>query len=294
MARDYYQVLGVNKSASDKDIKKAYRQMAKKYHPDANPDDPGAETRFKEVNEAYEVLSDPEKRAQYDRFGPDFARYQQFQQQPGGGYGGTYTNVDFGESPFGDIFESIFGGFGRTSTRGTRTQTRVAGRDMEHRVSVSLREAYEGTTRQILKGDRRINVNIPAGAATGTKVRLGGEGEPGVAGGVPGDLYLIVEVEPDRQFTRDGDDLTVDVEVDAFTAMLGGQVEVPTLARSVKLKVPAGTQSGQKFRVSGKGMPRLRKPGEYGDLYARVQITVPRNLTNEQRELVQRLKDSLR
>lgn len=293
MAKDYYQVLGVDRSAKDNEIKKAYRRLAKQHHPDTNPNNPGAEARFKEINEAYEVLSDPEKRAQYDRFGPDFARYQQFQREPGQGFSRTYTNVDFGDTPFGDVFESIFGGFSGFG-RGTRTRTvNVPGRDIEHKVTISLREAYEGTTRQILKGSRRINVNIPAGATTGTKVRLTGEGEPG-SDGAMGDLYLIVEVEPDKQFIREGDDLTVEFEVDVFTAMLGGEVQVPTLSRPVKLKIPAGTQSGQKFRISGKGMPKLRTPGEHGDLYARVLITVPKGLTPQQRDLVQRLKDSLR
>ncbi|MFN8374089.1 MAG: J domain-containing protein [Anaerolineae bacterium] len=249
MAKDYYQTLGVSRDASEKDIKQAYRKLAKKHHPDANPNNPQAEARFKEINEAYEVLSDPDKRAKYDRFGPDFARMGGV---PGGG---QYTYTTDEASDFGNIFETLFGGLGG-STRGTRSgsrvNTRMKGEDIEQPVRISLREAYEGATRLVTKGERKIRVNIPAGATDGTKVRMSGEGEAGVGGGPAGDLYLIVEVEPDEQFKREGSDLTVEVKVDMFTALLGGEVEVPTLARPVKLKIPAGTQSGRKFRVSGK------------------------------------------
>ena len=293
MAKDYYQTLGVNKSATDKDIKKAYRRLAKQHHPDTNPNDPNAEAKFKEINEAYDTLSDPEKRKQYDMFGADYARYQGFQQQPGGGTGGFNTNVDFGDSGFADIFDSIFGGIGGFGgRRGTRTVRPTRGSDVEHNVTISLREAYEGTTRYITKGGRRIKVNIPSGAMTGTKVRLTGEGESSINGGSAGDLYLVVEVEADKQFERDGDDLLTEVEVDMFTAVLGGEIAIPTLTRPVKMRIPAGTQSGQKFRVSGKGMPKLRNKDAYGDLYARVLITVPKNLTPEQRDLIQRLKQT--
>ncbi|GAB4515812.1 MAG: J domain-containing protein [Anaerolineae bacterium] len=298
MAKDYYKTLGVSKDASDKDIKKAFRKLAKQYHPDTNPNNPQAEAKFKEINEAYEVLGDDEKRAQYDRFGPDFARYQQAQANGAGfgGFGGTgtggyYQEVDLNDTPFGDLFESIFGGFGRGTTGGARTQPQRPGRDLEHTVSITLQEAYEGTSRQIAKGDRRINVNIPAGATNGTKVRLAGEGEVGPAGA--GDLYLIVAVEPDPRYEREGDDLTTEVQVDMFTALLGGEVQVPTLGRPVKLRIPAGTQSGQRFRLSGKGMPRLRAKGEFGDLYARMMVAVPKNLTDEQRRLAEELRDAL-
>ena len=295
MAQDYYQTLGVQKSATEKEIKQAFRKLAKKYHPDANPNDPTAEGKFKEINEAYEVLSDPEKRAQYDRFGSAYERMGSA--GPGGAY---YTNVDMGDigdSPFGDIFESLFGSFGGQRTGGAdwarRASPAMAGRDLEQNVSISLQEAYSGTTRVVTKGDRRVRVNIPAGAATGTKVRMAGEGEPGANGGKPGDLYLIVQVEPGSRFERQGDDLHTDVKVNMFTALLGGQVEVTTLDRPVKLKIPAGTQSGRKFRLTGKGMPVLRQPDKRGDLYARVMITVPERLSDEQRALVEQLRDGL-
>jgi curved DNA-binding protein len=293
-SKDYYKILGVEKSADEKTIKAAFRKKAKESHPDANPNNPNAEARFKEVNEAYEVLSDPDKRSMYDRFGtanpqgiPTGGRY------PGG-------NTDFGEAgSFGDLFESIFGGFSRTSTRGRgnvqegafRTNVRPKGQDIEQPVTISLREAYAGATRIINIGGRRLEARIPVGATNGTRVRLSGEGSPGFSGGPAGDLYLIIEVEPDDQFERDG---KTEVKVDMFTALLGGEVEVPTLERTVKLRIPPGTQSGRRFRLTGKGMPILNNKAMTGDLYARILVMVPENLTAEQRQLVERLRDSLR
>ena len=292
--KDYYDVLGVKRDATDKELKSAFRRMAKKYHPDANQDDPGAETKFKELNEAYEVLSDPEKRQMYDRFGTTDPS-----QMPGaGGFGGYGTRVDYSDTGgFGDISDILNQMFGRQNTRGTRTQegrTRVSypvnGQDMTSVAQITLQEAYDGAIRLINKGDRSLRARIPKGAATGTKVRLAGEGEPGINGGQPGDLYLVVEVEPHSLFVRDGDDLTTDIRVDVFTAMLGGEVEIPTLGRPIKLRIPAGTQSGRKLRLPGKGMPKLKHATESGDLFARVLITVPEHLTDEQRTAVERLR----
>lgn len=302
MAKDYYETLGVGRSANEKEIKQAFRKLAKKYHPDANPNDPGAEQKFKEINEAYEVLSDADKRAKYDRFGAGFEQMGGFGGNGGPAGGGYTTNVDMGD--VSDIFEQIFGGRGRSAGNTRRSggfgfggfgQQEVAtqGRDIEQPVSISLQEAYSGATRLITKGDRTVRVNIPAGATNGTKVRLAGEGEPGIGGGAAGDLYLIVQVEPDPQFERHGDDLTTEVKVDMFTAILGGEVDVPTLGRPIRLKVPAGTQSGRKFRLGGKGMPLLREKDKHGDLYARVLVTVPEKLNDEQRALVDELRQSL-
>ncbi len=306
MPKNYYDILGVPKTADEKDIKKAFRRLAKKYHPDANQNDPKAEEKFKELNEAYEVLSDPQKKEMYDRFGT--ANPQGF---PGagapGGYG-THTYTQNGGDGFamgdlGSFFETILGGRGRTGSTtsggagfnpfGSRGGS-MAGGDIEQPVTITLREAYQGATRIVTKGDRQLRVNIPAGATNGTKVRMSGEGEPGMGGGKPGDLYLIVSVEPDPNFTREGDNLTTDVKIDMFTALLGGEVEIPTLARSVKLKVPAGTQSGRRFRIPGKGMPVMRQVDTYGDLFARVLITVPERLTDDQRALVEQLRDQLK
>lgn len=306
MAKDFYQTLGVEKNASDDDIKKAFRKLAKKHHPDANPNDPSAEGRFKEINEAYEVLSDPQKRAQYDRVGS--AYFNGGQGFPGSGRAYNYNvdlnDADFGNTPFGDVLRDIFGGIGGStrSSSGVRDASgrrgagfntgfgALDGEDLEHSVTISLREAYSGATRLITKGERTIKVNIPAGATSGTKVRLAGEGGQGANGGASGDLYLIVQVESDPDFERQGDDLFVDVKVDMFTALLGGEIEVPTLTRSVRVKVPAGTQSGRKIRISGKGMPVLRKTDTYGDLYARILITIPDKLTPEQRTAVETLR----
>jgi curved DNA-binding protein len=294
MPKNYYETLGVAKSADEKEIKKAFRRLAKKYHPDANPNDPGAKAKFQEVSEAYEVLSDPDKKAMYDRFGTVNPQ-QGFSGAPGGG---AYTYTQEGESnfDFSDIFQQMFGGRGQNAASGRRSGVGfnpfgapIAGQDIEQPVTISLREAYQGTTRLVTKGERSLRVNIPAGAATGTKVRMMGEGDPG-SGGKAGDLYLVVQVEPDAQFERDGDNLTTDIRVDAFTAMIGGDVEVPTMTRPIRMKIPAGTQSGRRLRIPGKGMPVMRQQDKFGDLYARVMISVPEQLTDDQRALVEKLR----
>lgn len=288
MANEYYDLLGVNKDANEDELKKAYRKQAKKYHPDANPDNPDAEEKFKEINEAYDTLGDAEKRKQYDMFG----------NSPFGGQGngGAYQqgNADVGDLE--DIIGSIFGGgfrSGGTSNPFQQQARPQRGQNIEQAIMISLAEAYSGTTRLLNKGGRQLSVTIPAGADNGTKVRLSGEGHPGM-GGQPGDLFLIVSVnEKSSVFTREGDDLIIDFEVDAFTAMLGGTAGVATMERPVNLKIPAGTQSGRKFRLGGKGMPILRKKGEFGDIYARVMITVPEKLSDEQCSLVEQLRDSM-
>ncbi len=289
MNRDYYDVLGVSRNASDDEIKKAFRQKAKQYHPDANPDNPVAEARFKEVNEAYEVLSDADKRSAYNRFGENWQQYQGFNGQGPFANGGDATFTDVS-----DIFETFFGGGSRRGGFHGNADFPRVGQDIEQEIRISLREAYEGAQRIVSKAGRDITVQIPKGAATGTKVRLAGEGNPGINGGRPGHLYLVVNVSEDPQFERQGDDLFVDVKVDAFTAMLGGEVQVPTLNRPLRLKIRPGTQSGQKLRLSGKGMPKLREGDAAGDLFARVIITVPKTLDGEQRELAQKLRDSMR
>mgnify|MGYP005840239079 CR=1 FL=1 len=283
MAKDYYKILGVERTATQDEIRKAYRKLAKKYHPDTNKNDPQLAERFKEINEANEVLSDPKKREQYDRFpgGNPF----------GGGspFGGQGANVDV---DLNDILGQFF-----TGSRGTRTGRSggfgfgaFPGQDIEQVTTLTLQEAFTGAVRLVTKGSRTIRVNIPPGAAEGTRVRVAGEGEPGIGGGQPGDLYLVVRMEPHPQFERDGDDLTTDVRVDMFTALLGGEVEVQTLGRPIRLRIPAGTQSGRKFRITGRGMPNLRNPSVTGDLYARILISVPEHLTEQQRALVEQLR----
>lgn len=303
MAQDYYETLGVGRRASDDEIKQAYRRLAKTCHPDANPNDPHAETRFKQINEAYEVLGNAKKRAQYDRVIAGFSPYDGAARPDGS------TNVDF--SDFADVLDSIFG-FGkpggpspsarRSRRQGTQTRSRVwspedgagaHGRDLEHDVRITLQEAYTGTVRNVTVDGRTLRVNIPAGAKTGTRVRVAGQGENGFGGLAAGDLHLVVQVDNDSRFTRDGDDLHADLRIDLFAALLGGSVDVPTLGRTLKLKIPAGSQSGRKMRLSGQGMPRLHATGQYGDLYVRLLITVPEHLTDDQRRLVEQLRDSL-
>jgi len=308
--KDYYKILGVDKNASEKDIKKAFRRLARKHHPDVNPNDARAEDRFKEINEAHEVLSDPEKRRKYDRLGADWHRYQQRGGEPGGFDWGRWTtgqpgvNVRYGtpedlqdlfgaDSPFSDFFSQIFGGMGGgPGAGGFRQQIRPQrGQDFEQPVEISLQEAYGGTTRILQKDNQRLEVKIPAGARTGTRVRMGGHGGRGVGGAQPGDLFLRVRVMPDRRFERKEADLHTTVPVDLYTMVLGGEVRVPTMTGEVVLTIPAGTQSGRSFRLRGKGMPRLRQPDQHGDLYAKVEVRLPTKLTPKEQELFEQLRD---
>jgi curved DNA-binding protein len=310
--KDYYKLLGVDKKATEKEIKTAFRKLARQHHPDVNPDDPAAEGRFKEINEAYEVLGDSEKRAKYDQLGANWHRWQQAGGRPGdfdwsqwatGGPGGQRVHVQYGSpedfedlfgggSPFSDFFTSIFGGMGGGRSSGgfdfmSRPQR---GRDIEHEVEISLSEAYHGTTRLITKDGRRLEVKIPAGARTGTRVRMRGEGGGGSGGGEAGNLYLKVKVANDPRFELKEDNLYTTVPVDLYTAVLGGEIRVQTMSGGVNLKIPAGSQNGQTFRLRGKGMPRLRKSGQHGDLYAKLEIKLPTKLTAKQRELFEQLK----
>jgi curved DNA-binding protein len=294
--KDYYQILGVSRSASADEIRAAYRKLALKYHPDRNPGNKQAEDKFKEMNEAYQVLSDPQKRARYDQLGSAYSNYQRNGGQPDGfdwdqwyttGAGGQQVNFDdlfggAGGGGFSDFFSAIFGGTGGMSGTDVRTR-RVP--TYEQPVSISLQEAYEGATRLLETGGRRVQIKIPAGARTGTKVR--------VAGGAPdgADLYLKVAVQGDSRFERDGADLYAPVSVDVFTAILGGEVEVQTMSGRVKLTIPAGTQSDQKIRIAGRGMPQLKNPQEKGDLFVQVKVRVPKDLTAEQKSLLQKARE---
>ena len=330
--QDYYKTLGVEKNASDRDIKRAYRKLARQYHPDHNPDDKTAEEHFKQINEAYQVLSDADKRRKYDHLGADWARYQRQGGQAGaydwsrwaGGRGPGGGNVRYGTPEdlqdilggmsgggFSDFFRTIFGmggssgpranydfsggagmggnPFGGGARRGT-SQMRPQDLNIEYPVDISLYEAYHGTTVNLEKGGRQINAKIPAGARTDTKVRLKGEGTPNPAGGANGDLLLVIRVRDDSTFERRGDDLYVDVPVDLYTLLLGGQVRVRTMSGPVNLTIKLGTQNGQTFRLRGKGMPRLHKKDTYGDLYASVSVQLPTTLTDRQRELLLDMK----
>ncbi len=304
--RDYYEILGVSRNADEKEIRRAYRKLARRYHPDVNPGDAEAAEKFKAINEAYEVLSDPDKRSKYDRFGQAWQRYQQAG-APGGfdwgpwaqaagapGVQYSYTTVDdleelFGSAGFSDFFETLFG----RVTGGRRTRTSAPprrGSDVRQPLTVSLREAYTGTTRILTKDGRRLEVRIPPGVRSGSKIRLAGEGGQGPGGGAAGDLYLVVEVEPDPRFERLGDDLHTKVAVPLVTAVLGGEVPVQTLGGPIRLKIPPGTQNGRRIRVRGKGMPKLKNPVEYGDLVVTVDVRLPTELRPEERELFEKLR----
>ena len=306
--KDYYAALGVKKNATAVALKRAYRKLARTHHPDVNPGDVAAEQRFKEINEAYEVLGDPEKRRKYDELGANWRMYEQA--GPGGaapfapgfrssarwstgGPGEFHTlspeeakDLFGGASPFSDFFQEFFssGQGGASRSPGARR-----GRDMEHPITLTLEEAYEGTTRllslETAGHTRRLEVRIPPGVGDGSRVRVAGEGESGTAGAPAGDLFLRVRETAHATFTRRGQDLHVSVALPVTTAALGGRVQVPRLRGSaLTLKVPAATQSGQVFRLKGHGMPALGKKGANGDLYATVSVRVPEQLTVSQRQ----------
>ncbi len=320
--KDYYQILGVNRNASEKEIKQAYRRLARKHHPDLNPGDESAEARFKEMNAAYEVLSNPEKRKKYDQFGEQW-EYAEQSAKAGGQQGVRWdggkgdTTFEYGDvSGLGDIFSSLFGdaGMGSRMRRGPQR-----GQDVESPVEISLEEAYHGSKRviqlqttepctacggtgrvgnrvcTICSGTggkvipRRLEVKIPPGAKDGSRIRMSGEGAPGRAGGNKGDLYLIVRILPHKLFERKGDDLYTDVSVPLAIAILGGEVRLPTLDGNLSLKIPPETQNGKVFRLAGKGMPQLGN-ANCGNMFAKVNVVLPANLTEEERRLFERLR----
>jgi DnaJ-class molecular chaperone len=321
--KDYYKILGVGRSASEKDIKAAYRKLARKYHPDVNPGDKSAEDRFKEIGEAYEVLSDPEKRRRYDQFGSGWARgpqgvppgwevFRQGQRRPGGpagrrpppGQPGAPT-IDF-ETAAGDLGEFFDSLLGRGARGATRTTTRPrAGEDLEQEVSVTLEEAYNGGLREFVidvpttpgaTARERIEVKIPPGVRDGTRLRVAGKGHPGSNAGPRGDLYLRIRLKPHERLERRGDDLYADVAVPLVDAVLGGEVEVQTLSGSGTFRIPPETQNGKTFRLTGQGMPKMGGAREAdapprGDFYARVRVVLPERLSDRERQLFEELKN---
>jgi curved DNA-binding protein len=309
--QDYYKTLGVEKNATGAQIKKAYRKLARELHPDMNPGNKRAEERFKQINEAYEVLSDPERRKKYDQLGASYQQYQRmggdprgfdwsqwaggFGGQPGGNVRVEYGDLGdlFGGGDFSDFFTSIFGGAGagqdvfRRASRSASSQG-VRGRDSEQEVEITLEEAFSGTSRILSRDGQRIEVKIPAGASTGTKVRLKGQGTSGI-GGPAGDLYLVVKVLPHDTFEREGDNLRCKLSVDLYTAVLGGEVIVHAPGGDIKLKIPPETQSGRTIRLAGQGMPHLRDAKTRSDLLVQVQVLIPQKLTERERELFREL-----
>ena len=308
--KDYYATLGVAKTASDKEIKQAFRKLARKFHPDVNPGDKAAETRFKEINEAYEVLGDPAKREKYDELGANWRMYEQAQRQggtgAGGPFGGQWTYAPGGggfrpmtedevsemfgaeESPFSDFFRTFFGGGGDSERRSrSRAPRNQRGRDVEHEIELDLEEALRGSVQRLVVrhgGEARsVEVRIPAGVTEGSRVRVSGEGGRGSGTAASGDLYLRVRLRPHARFERKGRDLYTKVRVPVTTAVLGGEVEVQTLAgKSLRLRIPPPTQNGQVFRLRGHGLPTTKNGGEAGDLYATVDVTVPQSLSDEE------------
>ncbi len=323
--RDYYEILGVKRAASEREIKQAYRKLARKHHPDVNPGDKSAEAKFKEINEAYEVLSDKEKRLKYDRFGDRWQSADQFAQ---GGYqqapfwdfsqGGGATQFHSGEGDLGSLFEELFMG-SRTRTYRRQAQPR-RGQDIEYPVEVTLEEAYHGTKRRlnlevgepcsscqgtgriqnvpcsVCRGSgvgsrlKRLEVKIPPGVKTGSRVRIAGKGGQGYGGVASGDLYLVISVKPHALFKRSGDDLRVEVGVPLTMAVLGGEVQVPVIKGKLALKIPPETQNGRTFRLAGQGMPHLGK-SSHGDLLAKANVIVPTKLSNKEKELFRQLSE---
>ena len=340
MARDFYEVLGVSRDASDKEIRDAFRKLARQHHPDVNPGDAAAEERFKEISQAHAVLSDTKTRSAYNQYGERWRDADQIEEMmrqrgaggpfggfgggPGGAGGAEHFEFDLGDlsgggpGGIGGVFESLFRRGGRSGEAG---RGRSRGRDREHPVEVTLREAYEGTARTIELAEdgapctvcggagtlagatchncrgsgqsstlRRIEVSIPAGIRSGTRVRVRGKGAPGLRGGGPGDLFFNVTVRDDPRFERRGDDLHTELDVPVTAAALGDEVRVPTLkGKTLALTIPAGTRSGRTFRLAGQGMPR-RAEGGFGDLHARVRLQLPDSLSGEQLELLERLR----
>jgi len=291
--KDYYKILGVERNASSDDIKKAYRKLAMQYHPDRNPGNKQAEERFKEINEAYQVLSDAQKRSRYDQLGESYSQWQR-DGAPGNFNWDRWTTQPgmqevnfediFGEGMFSDFFRSIFGGMGMGQAVRGRTSRAVP--SYQQPVAITLREAFAGTSRTLQIGERRLQVKIPPGARAGTKIRVPAAG-PARSGGNAPDLYLVLNVAEDPVFDRDGNDLHIRVTIDVFKAMLGGEAEVETLSGNVILTIPPGTQTDQIFRVKGRGMPQLKSPQTKGDLYVHVRVQIPTRLNARQRSLLE-------
>ncbi|QKG58565.1 J domain-containing protein [Hymenobacter sp. BRD128] len=303
--KDYYKILGVEKTATTDQIKKAYRKLARQYHPDVNPNDATAEQKFKEVNEANEVLSDAEKRQKYDQMGADYARYQQagsgrgqgaggfdwsqYAQGGAGGFGGFGGGQFGGEGEdFSDFFSSLFGGMGGAGGGG-RSSRPGAGQDYQAELELSLAEAYEGGPRTITVNGKNLRITIQPGVADGQTIRLRDQGGPGRNGGPNGSLLITFRILPDARYARTGDDLTQDVPVPLYRALLGGEQTVETLGGPVKIKIKPETANGSRLRLRGKGFPVYREKDQHGDLYLRLNVQLPTNLTEEERGLLQQL-----
>jgi curved DNA-binding protein len=303
MAKDYYKILGISKSATEEEIKKAYRKMAVKYHPDKNPGNKQAEEKFKEINEANDVLSDPEKRKKYDQFGENWSHFQNAEQQGYGNYrsqgGGQYQQMSEEEfanafgGGFSDIFENLFGqkqGRGK-NWRESYGQQSFTGQDYNAEMEISLEEAYFGTSKQFTLHGQTMNIKLKPGIQDGQVLKLKGKGEAGIQGGKPGDLYLTIHIRSNNLYDRKGDDLYSDLHVSLYTAMLGDKVEVKTLDGTIKMDIPAESQNDKFLRLKGKGMPNYQNPQTKGDLYVKLKVDLPTHLNAKEKELFKELAD---
>lgn len=288
---DYYQILGLSKNATQDDIKKAYRKLARKHHPDLNPNDKNAHKQFQLINEANEVLSDPGKRKKYDQYGKDWQHAEQFEQAKQSRQSGQYRQQEwdsggqsftggFDEEGYTDFFESIFG---RSS--GSRSQAKFRGQDYQAALQLSLRDAYSTHQQTMLVNGKNIRITIPAGIEDGQVIKIKGHGGPGVNGGPAGDLYITFNITDHPVFKRLGNDLHINATIDLYTAVLGGEVILDTMEGKIKLKVTAGTQNGTKTRIKGKGFPVYKKEGQYGDLFVTYLVSIPTNLTEKEKQL---------
>nr|WP_294944474.1 J domain-containing protein [uncultured Mucilaginibacter sp.] len=303
---DYYKILGVDKTASDKDIKSAYRKLARKHHPDLNPDNAESNKTFQQLNEANEVLSDPEKRKKYDKYGENWQNgdaYEQARQQQrgqssySGGFGGggpqDFGGYDFGGGgDFSEFFNSMFGGGPPGSGTGGRQQQRYRGQDLNATYQMSLRDTMESKKQTLTVNGKNIRLTIPAGIENGQTIKIAGHGAAGTNGAPAGDLYITFTIPDDPEFKRTGSDLHKTIILDLYTAVLGGEITADTLSGKVKLKVAAGTQNGTKVKLKGKGVPVYKKEGQFGDLYITYNVQLPTHLSAKQRELFEELAKS--
>jgi curved DNA-binding protein len=293
--KDYYKILGVPKSATQDEIKKEYRKLAIKYHPDKNPGDKKSEEKFKEINEAYDVLGDAEKRKKYDLLGDDWKYYRQDGDSgaPGAGFkgrqGGGESFFQGGESGFSDFFEHLFGGsnsFGKS-----RQNAAMKGEDLQYNINISLEDAFKGATKKLKVGEQQISLKLKPGIVDGQKLKMSGKGGEGINGGPAGDLYFTVRINPHLAFVRKGDDIYTEHSIDVFTAVLGGKINVDTIGKQVSITIPEGTDSGKTFRLKGMGLPNYQAPEKTGDCYVKIAIKTPKNLTDEDKAALQLIAD---
>lgn len=292
---DYYKILGLDKSASEAEIKKAYRKLARKYHPDLNQNDASAKKKFQQINEANEVLSDPEKRKKFDKYGKDWQHgaeqekaHEQYRQNYRGGSSQQHTGFG-GNDDFSDFFESMFGGQSSGFNR-QGGQSRFRGQDLKANLELDLKDVYESHQQTLTLNDKKLRLTIPAGVDNGQTIKISGHGGAGINGGPNGDLYITFYINNSTDFERDGNNLSKTQEVDLYTAVLGGEVTIETFNGKVKLKVSAGTQNGTKVKLKGKGFPLYKQANRYGDLFITYQIKIPKNLSEKEKELFKELQ----